>query len=97
NQADSVAYNLEKLVKDNREKLGEDEAGRVEEALAEARKAAEGEDAAAIRAAVERMNGASRKLAETLYKQSAPPSGERAASDAGPKDDVVDAEYTVKN
>jgi molecular chaperone DnaK len=98
NQADSLAYNVEKLVKENREKLGEDEAKRVEDAVAEARKTAEGEDAAAVRAAVERLTSVSHKLAETLYKQTPTPGGEGQAPTSGAKeDDVVDAEYTVKN
>src|SRR5574341_1263226 len=46
NQADALAYNAEKLLKENREKLGEDEAKEVEVAVAEARKAGEGDDSA---------------------------------------------------
>jgi molecular chaperone DnaK len=100
NQADSLAYNVEKLLDENRGKLPEAEAKEIEQAVAGARKAAEGEDAAAIRSAVEQLNRASHKLAETLYKQAAP--GTDAAAPAGaapgqPEADVVDAEYTVKN
>src|SRR5512134_1172267 len=54
NQADSLAYNLEKLLSENREKVGEAQAKEIEEAVAEARKAAEGEDEAAIRSAMDR-------------------------------------------
>jgi molecular chaperone DnaK len=108
NQADSLAYSVEKLVKENREKLGEDEARPIEEAVAEARKAAEGEDAAALKSAVDRLTSLSHKLAETLYKKTgATPGGEAGPGDPGPSgpagdgggrpDDVVDAEYTVKN
>jgi molecular chaperone DnaK len=108
NQADNLAYSVEKLVKENREKLGEDEAGPIEEAVAEARKAAEGEDAAALKSAVDRLTSLSHKLAETLYRKTgaapeggpgqggAAPSGS-PAGDGGRPDDVVDAEYTVKN
>ena len=78
--------------------------------MAEARKAAEGEDAAALKSAVDKLTSLSHKLAETLYKKtgSAPggpgggPGGgptppEGGTGDAGRPDDVVDAEYTVKN
>jgi molecular chaperone DnaK len=109
NQADNLAYNVEKLLKENRDKLADEDARPIEEAVAEARKAAEGEDAAALKAAVEKLTGLSHNLAETLYKKTGaapggpgagpaggpPPSG--SAGDGGRPDDVVDAEYTVKN
>jgi molecular chaperone DnaK len=104
NQADNLAYSVEKLVKENRHKLGEDEARPVEEAVAEARKAAEGEDAAALKAAVDRLTDLSHKLAETLYRKTgAPPEtggapgGAASEPGGGKPDDVVDAEYTVKH
>ena len=53
-----------------------------------------------IRSAMERLNQASHKLAEILYKASPPPDqGGPAAPQGGakPGEDVVDAEYTVKN
>jgi molecular chaperone DnaK len=96
NQADSTAYNLEKLLKENREKLGEAEAKSIEEGVAEARKALEGEDAGAIRSALERLTALSHKVAEQLYKGAPPPEGGAAAPGGGKPDDVVDAEYTVK-
>jgi len=109
NQADNLAYNVEKLLKENRDKLADEDARPIEEAVAEARKAAEGEDAAALKAAVEKLTSLSHNLAETLYKKTGaapggpgagpaggpPPSG--SAGDGGRPDDVVDAEYTVKN
>jgi molecular chaperone DnaK len=101
NQLDGMAYNLEKLLKDNRSQIGEPEAGKIEEAVAEARKAAEGEDVGAMRAALERLTGLSHKVAETLYKKTpGGPGGEGPSPAAGhdkPQGDVVDAEYTVKN
>jgi molecular chaperone DnaK len=100
NQADSLAYNVEKLVKDNREKLPVGEVSAIEAAVAEARKAAEGEDVGAIKAATEKLTGLSHQLAESLYKATAsqePASPEAAGPEAPPKGDVVDAEYTVKN
>jgi molecular chaperone DnaK len=98
NQADSVAYNVEKLLKENREKVPDEEAKAIEEAVAEARKAAEGSDTAAIRSKVERLTSLSHKLAETLYRKKAEPGGAppTGGTTAG-GGDVVDAEYTVKN
>jgi molecular chaperone DnaK len=99
NQADGLAYNVEKLLKDNRDKLGDAEAKGALEAVAAVRKAAEGEDAAAIRAAVEKLNQESHKIAENLYKKTSPPGpgAPPAGADGPASGDVVDAEYTVKN
>jgi molecular chaperone DnaK len=105
NQTDTLAYSVEKLLKDNREKVGESDAKAIEEAVAEARKAMEGEDASALRSAMEKLTGLSHKLAESLYKSAPPPGGGPEAGGAGPGSqpppdggsDVVDAEYTVKH
>jgi molecular chaperone DnaK len=110
NQADSLAYTVEKTLNDNRDKVDDGEAKTIEEAIAEVRKAAEGEDAAAIKASMEKLTKQSHKLAEELYKQQAP-GPEAAAGGAGnggapegappppsqDSGDVVDAEYTVKD
>jgi molecular chaperone DnaK len=104
NQADSLAYSVEKLLAENPGKVGEAQAKAIAEAVAAARKAAEGEDAAAIKAAVETLTKHSHKLAEELYKQTggptagptqAPP-GAPGQGQAPPQGEVVDAEYTVK-
>jgi molecular chaperone DnaK len=105
NQTDTLAYSIEKLLKDNREKVGEAEAKAIEEAVAEARKAMEGEDASALRSAMDKLTGLSHKLAESLYKSAPPPGGgPQAGGEAGAGQrpgeggsDVVDAEYTVKH
>jgi molecular chaperone DnaK len=100
NQADALTYNIEKLLKENPDKIGESERKSLETAIAEARKLAEGDDAAAIRKALEALNAQSHKLAETLYKQAAPQGAAAAGapgSQKGPEGDVVDAEYTVKS
>jgi len=100
NQADTLAYNAEKTLLENRDKVGEDEAKGLEAAIAAVRKAAEGDDAPAIRGAIEKLNASSHKLAETLYRKTAAPgSGEPGPTngkDQAPGD-VVDAEYTVKD
>jgi molecular chaperone DnaK len=109
NQADSLAYQLEKLLADNKDKIGAGEAKEIEEAVAEARKAMEGEDADALKKALERVTSLSHRVAESLYKasgsqpgegggpSSGPASGGAASQGSGkPADDVVDAEYTVK-
>ena len=97
NQLDSAAYQLEKLGKENQDRLGEAQGRRVEEAVAEARKLAESEASApALKKALERLNKLSHELAESLYKKTADQPGAEP-SGGGKQEDVVDAEYTVKH
>jgi molecular chaperone DnaK len=103
NQADQLAYQAEKTVTDNREKLPVGELSKVEAAIAAAKKAAEGDDLAAIKRATEELQHATHAMAELLYKSSqANGSGESgptrpsASGDAGSnvkEGEVVDAEY----
>jgi molecular chaperone DnaK len=107
NQLDSLVYQMEKMQKENGDKISGDEKIQVESALADAKKALEGTDAAAMNSAREKLTQASHKLAEAMYKaqQASPADG---ATDAGPqagaqpngtgqqekKDEgVIDAEY----
>jgi molecular chaperone DnaK len=96
NQADSLAYQVEKTVNDNRSKIAVGDLSTVEAAIAEARKAAQTDDLAAIRKSTEELQRASHAIAEQLYKQAQPPAGEPGAGSqqGNVKDaEVVDAEY----
>ena len=68
NQLDSMVYQVEKMLKENGDKISGDEKGQVESAVADAKKALEGTDAAAMNAAREKLTAASHKLAEVMYK-----------------------------
>ncbi|HZS27203.1 MAG TPA: molecular chaperone DnaK [Candidatus Angelobacter sp.] len=105
NQLDGMVYQVEKTLKEHGDKISGDEKGQVESALADAKKALEGTDAAAMNSAREKLTQASHKLAEVMYKAQTPPPGGPSAS-AGPqpgadgagqeqkKDEgVIDAEY----
>jgi molecular chaperone DnaK len=92
NQADSLAYQVEKTVSENRDKVAVADVSRVESAIADARKAAQGDDAAAIKRAIEQLQKASHALAEQLYK-SAPASQGSQGSPNVKDGEVVDAEY----
>ena len=104
NQLDSMVYSVEKMLKEHGEKISASEKSEVESALADAKKALEGTDKAAMEQARERLTAASHKLAEQMYRAAQPaggapggqPSGE-PAGDAGAekkKDEgVIDAEY----
>ena len=102
NRLDSLVYSTEKTYEENREKLSADDKGVLESALAEAKKALEGDDADAIRAAAGKLEQASHKLAEAMYRQSAEAREAAAAGGAqagggaaaaGGEDEVIDAEY----
>jgi molecular chaperone DnaK len=103
NQLDSMVYNTDKMLRENREKVASDDASAVEAALANARKALEGTDAAAMNAAKDQLTAAAHKLAETMYKNAsqqregqAPPSdagGAAGGNGEAKSSDVIDAEY----
>jgi molecular chaperone DnaK len=99
NQADALAYQVEKTVNENREKAPVGELSRIEAAIADLRQRAQGDDLAAIRQATEALQQASHALAELLYQQAAS-GGQASAPGAGQgvKDaEVVDAEYAETN
>jgi molecular chaperone DnaK len=100
NQADALAYQAEKTVNENRDKLPVGELSKVEAAIASVKQAAQGDDLGAITRATEELQRASHALAELLYKstQEAGASGAAGAGAAGAESDVkngevVDAEY----
>ena len=101
NRADSMVYQVEKMLKDHRDKIGEADAKLVEEALASTRTTMQAGSVEDINKAVDNLTQASHKLAEAMYKTSStPPTGappqDGAASGASsekPKDNVVDAEF----
>jgi molecular chaperone DnaK len=101
NQLDGMVYQVEKMLKENGDKISGGERGEVENALGDAKKALETGDHKSMQTARDRLQAASHKLAEAMYKAAAPPNGDGTAQQAGPepkaeakKDDgVIDAEY----
>jgi molecular chaperone DnaK len=99
NEADALGYQVEKTLNENREKLPVGELTKADAALAELRRAAQGEDPAAIKTATAALAKASHSIAELLYKgaQGAPGSdgsSSHGSPDSNVKDaEVVDAEY----
>jgi molecular chaperone DnaK len=96
NQADSLAYQVEKVINENREKLPVGELSRAEEAIANVRKATQTDDADAIKKAADELQRISHGFAEQLYKasQSQSQSSTQSSDNANVKDgEVVDAEY----
>jgi molecular chaperone DnaK len=101
NQLDSLIYNAEKTVREQGEKLPEDEKKSVEELLEAAKQDLASDDLGRIAAAQQRVEAGMHKVAEILYKSQppgagAPPAADAAGAGAGEKadGDVIDAEYT---
>ncbi len=100
NKLDQLAYALDKLVKENREKIPAEMTGEVEEAVKSAREAVQSDDETRINNEMEKINNLSAKLSAELYKQ-APPQDQAqqpgSAEDSGGQTDdegeVIDAEY----
>ncbi|WHS50120.1 MULTISPECIES: molecular chaperone DnaK [Rothia] len=91
NAAENTAYSIEKLIKDNDEKLPEDVKTEVQADVDALKAALEGEDDDAVKAAFEKLQASQTKLGEALYAQAQAD----AAAGEGAKaedDDVVDAE-----
>jgi molecular chaperone DnaK len=87
NQADSLAYAVEKTVNESRDRMPAGDVAAVEAAIAAARDAAKGDDLAAIRQATDALQKASHSLAEQLYQQQA-----ANAANAHQAGDVKDGE-----
>jgi molecular chaperone DnaK len=105
NKADSTLYQVEKLLKEHRDKISDADAKTVEEALENTRKKIAEGSVEEINKAVDALTQASHKLAEAMYKSaSSGPQGPGAGgqgpgpdgakpADEKPKDNVVDAEF----
>ena len=95
NRGENLAYQMENLLKENKEKLPAALVKEREEAVAEVHKVREKGGAEEVKAAVEKLERASHKAAEELYKTAGPAAGEPGApkKDEKKKDDVVDAEF----
>ena len=105
NKLDGLIYSTEKTYDEHKEKLGADEKGELEQALAGAKKALESENASEMESAADRLTKASHKLAEVMYRQQAAggagpeagaPGGGGPGGAGGAADEVIDAEYVEK-
>ena len=98
NTAEQQAYSIEKLLKDNKDKLPEDVHSEVQTAVDGLKKALEGSDIEPVRAAQDKLNDVAQKIGEALYQHEqsaqAQASASSASAEAPAEDDgiVVDAE-----
>jgi molecular chaperone DnaK len=106
NQADQMVYNLEKLLRENKDKIPEDEAKQIQSEIENTKKAIEGENVEAIKQAMESLSQASHKLTEMMYQQAAQQqaqqgqaqqqasdqAGEKGSAQGADEEEVIDAE-----
>jgi len=106
NHSDSLIYSLEKLIRENTDKMDASEKEKIESEIANLKKAMESDDLNNIKETRTRLEQASHKFAEKMYQESAqqyakgqqkpedaPPRDEDKGKDAGGK--VYDADYEV--
>lgn len=92
NNADSLVHQTEKFLRDNAEQINDDARANVEEPLAELRAALDGDDAAAITTAMEKVAAASQALGAAMYAQRQPEADAPQAGTPDSDDDIVEAE-----
>jgi molecular chaperone DnaK len=80
NEADTMIYSTEKNIKDLGDKVSAEDKSKTEEAIADLRKALEGDDLQLIKDKTEALKQVSYKIAEELYKQQ---SAQQAAQGGG--------------
>ncbi len=110
NQADSMCFQLEKLIKEHEDKLADADKSAVNGAIEKTREAAKGDDTEKIKSALQELEQASHALSKALYEKATPPpeaapagdaeAGPSAADDGGQTsgdDDAIDAEFEVKD
>ena len=102
NEADSLAYQMEKLTKESGDKMSASDRSALEAKISDLRRVMEGDDVARIREVIEELKQASYAVSQQMYGQQQPDGGPQAAGTsyaAGGQtsgtadDDVVDGEF----
>ncbi len=106
NGAETMCYSVEKLIKENEDKLSDSDKQPLEAAIKKTRDAIAGDDAEAIKAATEELQTASHAFSQQLYQATGEGAGASDPADAtaasgeaaaGADDDAIDAEFEVKD
>jgi molecular chaperone DnaK len=102
NEGEQRIYAVEKLLKENAEKISESDKTPIQAAVEKVKQAVSKDDVSAIRTAIGELEQASHAMAQHLYGKAGAAGGPQAAAGGPPaggdkgKDDVIDAEYEVK-
>ncbi|MEM9019851.1 MAG: molecular chaperone DnaK [Planctomycetota bacterium] len=104
NQAESIVFQTRKQLEEHGEKVTPEVRGKIESSLSNLEDKIKQDEAEPIKAALDQLNQDVQELGKAVYESTTPPPG---ATDAGPSDatdqtqsnddDVIDAEYEVKN
>lgn len=103
NKASQQVYQLEKLMKENDDKLSDADKEPMNMAIAKVKTASEGSDTAAIKQATDELDAASQAFSKVLYEKTesaakaASPSGAGATAAGDNDDDAIDADFEVKD
>ena len=104
NQLDSLVYNVEKMLNENREKIAGSDVSNLESAISDARKAMEQGGVDNLKRATENLTKASHKLAEVMYQNAGAQGGggtqtppQQPGGGQSSKDDVIEAEVVDEN
>jgi len=108
NQADHAVYSTRQQLEEHGETIDAEARGKIESALSNLEDKAKGEDIDAIKAAMENLHKEAQEMGKTIYEKTAQQQGgadaagaeggeQPASSTAGDGDDVIDAEYEVKD
>jgi len=110
NQADQLIYSTEKTLREQGDKVSGDIRGNIESAINNLKEAVKGENADAIKRAIDNLNNTTQELGKKLYEEAAKkqassaasePSGHRPPPEGDVKrkggDDVIDAEFEAKD
>jgi molecular chaperone DnaK len=84
NLADSLAYNAEKMLRDNKERIPPDLQKEVQDQVTAMRTALQGKDVAAISAAVSQLQQSMQKVGAAVYSQPGSPGPEPGPGGPGP-------------
>jgi len=103
NQASTMAYETEKLIKEHADKLDEGSKTAIESSIEKVREAEKGEDVEKIKSAIEELTQASHALSKAMYEANQSAEGEEGASaaegstdQAADEEEVIDAEFEKK-
>ena len=96
NNADSLIYQSEKLLREQGEQVSDELKSEVEDKIAACRSALQGQDLAQIRSTVDQLSASLQKVGAAMYEQpeSAPPGGEGPQQPPDDDEDIVEGEFS---
>lgn len=99
NSAEQTVYAIEKLLKDEADKVSEDTRSAVQTAVDKVKEALQGEDTAAVKTALDELNEVSQRIGQEIYQANAAKeaagdadANRQSSADSDSDDDVVEAE-----